>query len=124
MGELFNMLNNIKESRGMARRKDYRETRKDREDMSRGMKRYDERKSRMNEKEERMSERGRKNSYDYKGDEYAGKTVIHDWSAGQEGAIAQHDNGSMDYYDRKEKLDKEDTRRLEKDMLDHSNDRY
>ena len=144
----------------MARRKHYRESAKDRMDMSRGMKRYDERKShkedsrkedrremshhgrgdidhhermsherkepyRKDERDHhRMSERGRENSYDYKGDEYAGKTVIHDWPAGQEGAMRQYDNGSMDYYERKAALDREDTKRIEGDMLDQSNSKY
>ena len=53
-----------------------------------------------------------------------GKTVTKDWSAGQEGAMRQYGNGSMDYYEKKARLDNEDTRRLEKDMLDHSNDKY
>jgi hypothetical protein len=76
----------------MARRKDYRESKK-------------------------------MGSYDYaKGG--VSKTITHDWSEGQEGAMEQADSGSMNYYSRKGKLDREDEKRLKRDMLDQSNSKY
>ncbi len=148
----------------MARRKDYRESKRDRMHMAEGMKRHDEKKRMAHRHEsegmkkhmkdkmghhgdmmhmkgshnphdrshkhgshnphDMMHKQGSHNPYDYDLREYAGKTVIHDWPAGQEGAMHQHDNGSMNYYNRKDMLDKEDTRRIEKSMLDQSNNQY
>jgi len=45
------------------------------------------------------------------------KTVTKDWSDGQEGAMRQDDNGSMNYYKRKGSLDREDTSKLKREML-------
>lgn len=62
-------------------------------------------------------------SYDYSKSGVS-KTIVKDWPAGQEGAMKQADNGSMNYYNRKDRLDKEDTRRIQSDMLDQSNSKY
>lgn len=71
----------------MARRKDYRETKKT------------------------------KGSYDYGSSAYAAKTVIKGWTDGQEGSMRQESNGSMDYYEKKGSLDREDTNKLERSNL-------
>lgn len=62
-------------------------------------------------------------SYDY-AESGVSKTITHDWSDGQAGAMKQDDNGSMNYYNRKGRLDREDMKRIESDMLDQSNDKY
>ncbi len=62
-------------------------------------------------------------SYDYS-KSGVGKTITKDWTAGQEGAMKQYGNGSMDYYAKKSRLDSKDTSRIKQNMLDHSNDKY
>ena len=53
-----------------------------------------------------------------------GKTVTKDWPAGQEGAMNQYGNGSMDYYAKKSALDMKDVKKLKGSMLSGSNDKY
>lgn len=53
--------------------------------------------------------------YDYS--KKLSQTVVHDWAEGQEGAMKQYSNGSMDYYEKKGKLDKEDTKKIERSGL-------
>jgi len=45
------------------------------------------------------------------------ETYSEDWSAGQEGAMKQYDNGSMDYYNRKNSLDRADEKKISSAML-------
>lgn len=56
-------------------------------------------------------------SYDY-AKSGVGKTIVHDWTDGQEGAMKQYDNGSMNYYNRKGSLDREDTKKIKSSILD------
>lgn len=73
----------------------------------------------------RMQSRGKRSMKDYDMSEsYVAQTYTSDWSEGQEGAMKQYDNGSMNYYDRKGRLDKEDIKRLGREMLDQSNSQY
>lgn len=55
---------------------------------------------------------------------HVGQTYTSDWSAGQEGAMKQYDNGSMNYYNRKSRLDTTDSKKIASTMLDQSSDKY
>lgn len=58
----------------------------------------------------------KKGMYDMS-ESYVAKTYTSDWSEGQEGAMTQEDNGSMNYYNRKGALDRSDEKKIKGSIL-------
>lgn len=70
----------------------------------------------MARRKEYRESKGKTGMYDMS-KSHVSQTYTSDWSDGQEGAMMQEDNGSMNYYKRKGSLDKSDTARIKGSAL-------